>query len=264
MAEDENVTIIAWPKEPAALEHQFNSEKPCPVSISFTDTPAHVIVSSDPDHPVAVDMDMKVTVRETIPLCIKLCEPICARSDYTIGINIFDNPFASINVRGLTRLYNCQEQPPEPEKKEVCVTFERMKAGTPVNAPFAYEGLTFSPLGSPLRAATFGEPAGEIKLAFPPEGMRIEFPQPVEDVCLTLNNYAQPDLTISAYAGANLLTQFTVSISNTVQEVRISKTGVTAVTVTGGNNEAALVKVCYQPTVRTIAIANNKPNQVPD
>ena len=48
-------------------------------------------------------MNMNVTAKEPIPVCIKLCEPICARSDYTIGINIFDNPFASITVRGLTK-----------------------------------------------------------------------------------------------------------------------------------------------------------------
>jgi len=245
MADDESkVTIVAWPKEAAVLEHHFPSEKPCPVSISFTETPARVIVSTDPQQPVAVDMDMKVTASEPIPLCIKLCEPICARSDYTIGISIFDNPFASINIRGMTKIENCGEAP---VKERLCVGFDRIKEGTTFSAAFAHEGLTFSPLGGELRMATFGEPAGRIKLAFMKPGVRVDFPQPVEDVLLTINNYAHPDLTISAYAGPNLLTQFTVSIANTVKEVTLSQTGITALTITGGDNEAALVEVCYRP-----------------
>jgi hypothetical protein len=244
MADDESkVTIVAWPKEAAVLEHHFPSGEPCPVSISFTETPAQVIVSTDPAQPVAVDMDMKVTAREPIPICIKLCEPICARSDYTIGVSIFDNPVASISIRGMTRIHNCREQP---VSERVCVGFDQIKAGTTFASAFTHEGLTFGPLGGELRAATFGEPAGRTKLAFMNAGVRVDFPQPVEDVLLTINDYAHPDLTISAYAGPNLLTQFTVSIANTVKEVTLSQTGITALTVTGGNNEAALVEVCYR------------------
>ena len=246
MADDHNVTIVTWPKDPAGLAHHFDPNEPCPVSISFADTPAHVIVATEPHQPVEVDMDMKVTVKETIPVCIKLCEPICAKSDYTIGINIFDNPFASITVRGMTKLANCREEPPVTE--QVCVRFDRLKANTTFPQPFTLDGLTFSPLGGELRAATFGEPAGRIKLAFPSDGLRIDFPTAVEDVRLTLNNYAQPELEITAFSGANILTQFKVSIANTVRDVPINQAGITAVTVTGGNNEAGLVEVCYLPS----------------
>jgi hypothetical protein len=245
MADNETkVTIVAWPKEAVALEHSFATKDPCPVSISFTETPARVIVSTDPKQPVTVDMDMKVTAREPIPICIKLCEPICARSDYTIGINIFDNPFASINIRGMTKIHNCQDELPVSER--VCMDFGKLEAGTVFKKGITLEGLGFSPLDGTLHAATFGEPAGQVKLAFMPAGLRVDFPKPVEDVLLTINNYGQPDLTISAYAGSNLLTQFTVSINNAVKDVTISQTGITSVTITGGNNEAALVKVCYR------------------
>ncbi len=244
MAENESkVTIVAWPKEAATLEHRFLPENPCPVSISFTETPARVIVSTDPTQPVAVDMDMKVTASKPIPICIKLCEPICARSDYTIGINIFDNPFASINLRGMTRIHNCHE---EPKQERVCIGFDKLEAGTVFTSAFHHEGLIFSPLAGELRAATFGEPAGRIKLAFMRAGLRVDFPQPVGDLLLTINNYAQPDLTISAFAGPSLLTQFTVSIDNTVKEVTLSQTGITALTITGGNNEAALAELCFR------------------
>ena len=250
MADEHNVSIIAWPKDPASLLHRFDPDEPCPVSISFADTPARVIVSTEPRQPMEVDMDMKVTVKETIPVCIKLCEPICAKSDYTIGINIFDNPFASITVRGMTKLFNCSE---EPERELVCVKFDQLKANTTFAQPFTLDGLTFSPLSGELRAATFGEPAGRIKLAFEPAGIRIDFPSPVEDVRLTLNNYAQPELEITAFSGANMLTQFKVNIANTVREVAIAQAGITAVTVTGGNYEAGLVEVCYLQQSKTPA-----------
>ena len=32
--EERKVTIVAWPKEPALLEHRF-TDKPCRVSVSF-------------------------------------------------------------------------------------------------------------------------------------------------------------------------------------------------------------------------------------
>src|SRR5712691_10245309 len=102
------VKIVAWPQEPAKLEHHFVLEKPCPVSISFDGTPANVVVHTEPQNPLHVDMNMHIMAREVIPLCIKVCEPICARSEYTIGIDIFDRPVAAITVRGQTRFFNCK------------------------------------------------------------------------------------------------------------------------------------------------------------
>lgn len=244
MASDETkVTIVSWPKEPVTMEHRMVTEEACAVSISFAETSARVIVSTDPKQPVAVNMNMQVTTREAIPICIKLCEPICAKSDYMIGINIFDNPFASINIRGMTRIYNCREQP-EPEIERVCTGFDKLQAGTHYEDPFTYEGLTFSPLGKEVRAATFGEPAGRIKLAFPKDGLRVGFPRLVEDVLLTINNYASPDLMITAYAGSAVLTQFSVTIDGRVENVTVNESGITALTITGGDNEAGLVEVC--------------------
>lgn len=104
------VSIVAWPKEPAQLEHHFVLEKPCPVSILFDKTPANVVVQTSPEQPLHVDMNMNVIARQVIPLCIKVCEPICARSEYTIAIDIFDRPVAAITVKGQTRLFNCKEE----------------------------------------------------------------------------------------------------------------------------------------------------------
>jgi hypothetical protein len=244
MAEDQNVSVVSWPKEPAGLAHQFDPENPVPVTIRFGETPVRVFVASDPERPLDVDMNMNVTAKEPIPVCIKLCEPICARSDYTIGINIFDNPFASITVRGMTKIGACGEEPPT--NQLTCVNFDRLKVGMTFPGGLDLDGLKFSPLGGELRAVSFGEPAGRIKLGFADAGLRVDFPQPVEDVRLTLNDYAQPELIITAFAGAAVLTTFTVTINNTVREVAVPASGVTAVTVSGGSNEAALVEVCYR------------------
>jgi hypothetical protein len=51
-----------------------------------------------------------VIIRDTVPVCIKLCEPICAESRYEIGIDIFERPVAKITIGGLTRFYNCREK----------------------------------------------------------------------------------------------------------------------------------------------------------
>jgi hypothetical protein len=101
MAEENDVRITQWPTTDRAL-----------LSHAFEDTPAHVIVASE--ERFDVDMDMRVSAREPIPVCIKLCEPICVESQYTIGIEIFDRPFAAITVRGKTRLFSCDEEEGRP------------------------------------------------------------------------------------------------------------------------------------------------------
>jgi len=108
--QEDVVKIVAWPKEAAKLEHSFDLEKPCPVSISFEDKPANVFIQTTPEQPLHVDMAMNVAAQEAIPVCVKFCDPICVKSDYAIGITIFDRPVATITIRGLTRLFNCLEE----------------------------------------------------------------------------------------------------------------------------------------------------------
>jgi hypothetical protein len=57
---------------------------------------------------------MNLAAKDTIPVCIKVCEPICAESSYTIGIDVFDRPVAQITIKGLTRLFNCGDRRPSP------------------------------------------------------------------------------------------------------------------------------------------------------
>jgi hypothetical protein len=93
--DEQLVRIVEWPKERALLDHRFEA-----------DAPAHVVVRSD-EQPFQVEMGMNLSARDVIPVCIKVCEPICAESDYTIAIDIFDRPVAAITIKGLTRLFNC-------------------------------------------------------------------------------------------------------------------------------------------------------------
>jgi len=111
MAQEDDVKILAWPDQPAQLEHHFVGGTPCPVQIAFEPAPANVVVRATAQDPVHVDMNMNMNLvaRSTIPVCIEVCRPICAQSEYTIGIEIFDRPVALITLRGQTRIFNCDE-----------------------------------------------------------------------------------------------------------------------------------------------------------
>lgn len=69
-------------------------------------------IASWPKEPASVNMSMDsaLTLKSDVPLCIKMCEPICAKSEYHIGITIFDRPVATITIAGTTRLANCDEK----------------------------------------------------------------------------------------------------------------------------------------------------------
>lgn len=241
--QDQHVSIVAWPAEAAQLEHHFNSAAPCPVSVTFEPAAANVALSTDPQQPLQIAMNMQLTAREPVPICITLCEPICARSDYSIGIQIFGNPFATIDVRGTTRLFACRDDEPPPQ---VCVDFREFQSGTEFSAPLTVGGLVFRPLGAALRAVDFGEPAGVVKLGFPPAGVRIEWPSAVGDVVVRVNNYANPAIEFAAFAGSVQLARFSVDISNELKTVSFAESGITAVEISGGNNEAGVVDICYR------------------
>jgi len=110
MADDHDIRIVDWPDRPANLRHQFDPNSPTPVRVIFDESPARVLVSSPEGRPLDVDMAMRIGVRDMIPVCLKLCAALCAKSDYQIGITIFDRPVATISIRGLTRLYNCRDE----------------------------------------------------------------------------------------------------------------------------------------------------------
>jgi hypothetical protein len=110
MADESDVRIIGWPAEPVQVSHQFEEGKPCPVAISFENTPVSAILATAPGQRLAVDMNMALRALEALPICIKLCEPLCAESNYEIGITLFDRPIISITLKGVTKLMSCREE----------------------------------------------------------------------------------------------------------------------------------------------------------
>lgn len=51
--------------------------------------------------------EMDLVVREQVPICITLCEPICATSDYQVTVALLGIPFATVGLKGLTRFAKC-------------------------------------------------------------------------------------------------------------------------------------------------------------
>lgn len=112
-----NVNIVSWPeKNKAKLEHSFNSEKPCPVSIRFDEDSADMRLNTSPKSPMHVAMNMNVNTEDPFPVTFRLGESICASSDYAVGIQIFDHHVATIRLKGLTKLFGCG---PEEERCSV-------------------------------------------------------------------------------------------------------------------------------------------------
>jgi len=241
--EERKVTIVAWPKEPALLEHRFTSDKPCRVSVSFEEKPpAHVVIETSKEKPFFVDMDMKVTPTKTIPVCLKVCEPICIKSDYTIGVDIFDRPVANIKIRGLTRVYNCREE----KEKYTCVDFTEFEPGMVLKSLWEHEELRFTTAeGKPMRTVRSGSAPGTTALGFPNEGVRVEFPWPVRDVLMTVDCHAGRGLSFFAYADGTIVAQQDVEIQNEVKEVLIEGSGITAIEVKGGGNESSILRICF-------------------
>ena len=74
-----------------------------------TPNTVHIFSTKEPLN-INSAMDSTVFVKGEVPICIRLCEPICAKSEYAIGITIFDRPVATITIHGQTRLFNCDEK----------------------------------------------------------------------------------------------------------------------------------------------------------
>ena len=56
------------------------------------------------------DKPAEMVVRDVVPVCIKLCEPVCAEGVYEVNITVFDKPVSTIRITGTTRFFNCREK----------------------------------------------------------------------------------------------------------------------------------------------------------
>jgi hypothetical protein len=68
MAEEHNVRITAWPKEPVQV------------------------------------------APSELPLAVRMHEPVCVESAYTVSVQIFDRDVATFQLKGRTILRNCREK----------------------------------------------------------------------------------------------------------------------------------------------------------
>jgi hypothetical protein len=89
------------------------------VSEAYAGRPDEMVRALGEEAQEAVGMAMNAIATKTISACIKLCEPICAISEYTIGVVFFGVSVGTITFRGQTKLYNCKDQAPPPDKPVV-------------------------------------------------------------------------------------------------------------------------------------------------
>jgi hypothetical protein len=241
MAEEQNVRITEWPAKPAPLKHEFG-EEPCPVRIHFEAEPARVHLETSPKQPLHMAMATELSAKAPLPICIRVCEPICAESDYRVGLTIFDQMVATVAVRGRTRIGQCDEG-----KSTVCVNFTSLTADTSVAKGIELRGVQFQPLAGELRVTNIGAPAGQLKLGFAPEGVAIVFPSPSQGIVLRLNCYAGAGLKLVVRDAAGASTTHEVAMQNEAKAVSINEHDVVRIEVIGGRNEASLIEVCFEP-----------------
>jgi hypothetical protein len=246
MAEEKIISIKAWPKQKALLEHYFKLDEPCPVSIIFDDAPAHVKVSNEREDAFNVDMNMNLKVTDEIPVCIRICEPICAVSDYSIGIELLGQPLASIRIKGQTKLANCKE---DPVITAQCIDFIGLDPKQN-KAPLTHKGVQFTPLNdaATINLTTMGLPNNQLKLSIPDAGMRIDFTQAVRNVSMTVVNFGNPVIEVNSFFNANLIANQSEMIQNTTATFQVNGQPITAIEIKGGSNEAAIVEVCFEET----------------
>lgn len=104
MADGTDITISAWPKEAARLAHHFEPHSALPLRVGFSDSPPLAVRLGNSAAPIPIEMRMLLAAPRAIPICLSLCEAICADSDYVIALTLFDRPVLSIRLRGRTRL----------------------------------------------------------------------------------------------------------------------------------------------------------------
>jgi len=257
--EEHKVKIIEWPSGKARLDHFFNLDKPCPISIIFDDKPIQVKVNATEKEPLNVNMNMLLEAKKTIPLCIKICEPICATSNYNIGIRLFGQPFADIGVKGVTRLAPCKEE--EPPQTTDCQTQDDCKAGTTAPSPYTKGKITYETVvGDTISWVAMLGPPVTTQIAIPNDGLRISFAATVQQVEVDIVNYGNPLMQIDAFSNNTLMLSTTEVIQNTRKRIFVSATTIDSIVIKGGKNEAALIEVCYTTTENVIKRSDLKQN----
>ncbi|WP_116127890.1 hypothetical protein [Lewinella sp. IMCC34183] len=247
MPEQHDVKILQWPSSNALLEHRFQLDEPCPVAIIFDEKPAMVKVTATPEQPVHMkmdmDMDMNVRAREPFPVCIRICEPICAVSDYTVGLNLLGQPLLQIAVKGTTTLGDCK---PERERT-TCVDFAGRKPQETVPPPLNVGIVSITPLAEEgtLQMVSFISEPEKIQLLIPDRGLRFRFAQPVADVRMKVASFGGPVLEATALSAGVVTHSAAHNVGSLAREILVPGDSIDTITLKGGSNEAVLIEICY-------------------
>ena len=202
----QDVTIVSWPPEPAQVTHL-----------------------TDPERTPRVDMNMNMRADRPVPVCFTLCEPICARSDYTIGLSIFENPIVRIRIVGETKIQSCRDQAEAPPTTPDCVDFTTLKPNSRLSEKFEHDGATIE-LGDATNAAAAG---GNTGVQVPAGGMRVTFPEPVTAATVRLVA-AEREATVEGRgAGDSLVTSVQVDMAPGVQQIDVPGLQLTTIAVNG-------------------------------
>lgn len=199
----QDVTINAWP-DPLAITHR-----------------------TDPERTPQVDMTMTMRAERPVPVCFTLCEPICARSDYSIGLSIFDNPVVRIRLVGETRIAPCGDKHDTPPRRPDCVDFTTLKRGTKLTEKFEHDGAVVEVAG-PTQVADAGGANGVV---VPQGGLRVTFPTAVTAASVRL--LAKTEAAIEGRSGDSLVTTVKVDPSSSVQQIDVPGLSLTTISVDG-------------------------------
>lgn len=144
-----------------------------------------------------------------------------------------------------TALHQIQPHCPEElDCEERCIDFSDLNSDSAIQKPFQYKGLVFIPPQEGLFVSQIGQPAGQSKLGFHNAGMRIQFPQVVDKVTVTIANFAGRVIFIDALYEDEIMQTFQEIISNETRTITIEVLQINGLIIRGGNSEATLVEIC--------------------
>ena len=127
----------------------------------------------------------------------------------------------------------------------LCADFTLYSANTPFPVHFMIAAFDFGQLGGPhFPQLLVNTTASERGLRFPQQGMNIILPVPEQTVRLRIGTFNGPvDIEAVDSLGTTVKTKSIPSL-NTYVNTSIRAPEISAVNLTGGGNEAILVRIC--------------------
>jgi hypothetical protein len=109
MAVSKTIGVVEFPHGAAGATHTFDPALPAGVTIRFAPAPANFALANVAGAPLDATVSTSINAKGAFPLCIKLCEPICVDSDYTLTLTLLGRSIVSVTIRGRTQFYSCSD-----------------------------------------------------------------------------------------------------------------------------------------------------------